>query len=235
MRELDGKVAIVTGASRGVGKAIASALAGEGGAVVLVARSEEGLAASAEDIRRSGGRCAYVVGDVSSPEDMRRAVLKAREEYGGLDALINNAGIGGSGSVEDLPLEEWRAVLDTNLTGAFVASQAAIPALRARGGGHIISIGSGAGKRGYANMSAYCASKFGLHGLMQSLAEEVGELGIKVSVINPGSILTDFGGGRDRRREGKHLIPEDVAEGVLYLLSQPGRAWTQEMNLWPFR
>ncbi len=163
---------------------------------------------------------------------MADVVRAAREELGGLDALVNNAGTGDRGRVADLPLEEWRRVLETNLTGAFVCSQAVIPALKARKGGSIISIGSGAGKQGYAGMSAYCASKFGLHGLMQSLAQEVGDDNIKVAIINPGSIQTEFGGSR--KRSGKMLSPEDVARAVLYLLKQSPRAWTQEMNLWPF-
>ncbi len=229
---MDGKVVLVTGASKGVGKAIAMLLASEGAAVVMVARSEDELRVAAEEVTQAGGKAVAYAADVADPEAMAAAVRAAREELGGLDALVNNAGTGGKGHVEDLAIEEWRRVLETNLTGAFVCSQAVIPELRARGGGSIISIGSGAGKQGYAGMSAYCASKFGLHGLMQSLAQEVGDQNIKVAIINPGSIRTEFGGSRER--SGKMLWPEDVAQAVLYLLSQSPRAWTQEMNLWPF-
>jgi 3-oxoacyl-[acyl-carrier protein] reductase len=114
--------------------------------------------------------------------------------------------------------------------------------MAARGGGAIVAIGSGAGKQGYANLAAYSASKFGLIGLMQSLAAEVGPAGIKTAVVNPGSILTSFGGRsvEEKQRDAaadpgrKHLLSDDVADAVLWLLRQPSRAWTQEMNLWPF-
>ena len=135
-------------------------------------------------------------------------------------------------------MADWRATLDTNLTGPFICAQAALPHLRARGGGAIIAIASGAALRGYANLAAYSASKFGLRGLMQSLAAEFGDANIRCSTICPGSILTDFGPRTvdEKRTSGsKHLAPEDVAEAILYLLTQPPSAWTEEMNLWPFR
>ncbi len=139
-------------------------------------------------------------------------------------------------------LADWDETIATNLTGPFLCAKAAIPHLRQRGGGHIIAISSGAGKQGYPQLGAYSASKFGLMGLMQGLAGEVGDDGIKVSAIVPGSIITPFGGRAvEEKREAmssdsakKYLEPEDVAEAILFLLRQPRRAWTQEMNLWPF-
>src|SRR5262249_39090559 len=121
-----------------------------------------------------------------------------------------------------------------NLTGAFLCSRAVLPAMRRQGSGHIIMIDSGAGKQGYATMAAYSASKFGLIGFAQALAQEVGDEGIKVCTITPGSIISGFAGGQTRQG-AKYLLPEDVAEAVLYLLQQSVRAWTQEMSLWPFK
>jgi 3-oxoacyl-[acyl-carrier protein] reductase len=238
MAELSGKVALVTGASQGAGRAIALRLAREGTAVALVARRPERLDQVAREIEVAGGRALAAPADVADPDAIGRAIEVAEARFGGLDILVNNAGISLAGPSDGYPLESWHRVLDTNLTGAFVASRAAYGALKRRGGGHIVAIASGAGRQGYPRMAAYCASKFGLIGLMQSLAAEWGPDRIKVSTILPGSILTDFGGRStaDRARdEGrKYIQPEDVADAVVYLITQPDRAWTQEMTLWPF-
>ena len=167
---------------------------------------------------------------------MNAAFAEAALAMGGIDAAILSAGIGKFGAIESYDLADWDATLATNLTGPFLCAKAAIPHLRQRGGGHIIAISSGAGKQGYAQLAAYSASKFGLMGLMQGLAGEVGDEGIKVSAIVPGSIMTPFGGRPvDEKREAmtsdpgrKYLEPDDVAEAVLFLMRQPRRAWTQE-------
>ncbi len=238
MNDLTDRVALVTGASRGVGRAIATRLAREGMAVTLLARSPEPLAAVAAEITAAGGRALAVAADVADPAAVERAVATTVERFGGLDALINNAGVSLAGPSAGYLLESWQRVLDTNLTGAFVCSRAAYDALKLRGGGHIIAIASGAGRQGYPRLAAYCAAKFGLIGLMQALAAEWGPDRIKVSTILPGSILTDFGGRaaaeRARDPSRKYIAPEDVADAVVFLLTQPERAWTQEMSLWPF-
>ena len=169
------------------------------------------------------------------------AFSQAAAELGGVDAAILAAGVGRYGPVESYSLADWQATLGTNLTGPFLCARAAIPYLRQRGGGHIIAVSSGAGKQGYPELAAYSASKFGLMGLMQGLAGEVSADGIKVSAIVPGSILTPFGNRslEEKRQQAgesgrKYLEPEDLAEAVLFLLRQPRRAWTQELNLWPF-
>jgi 3-oxoacyl-[acyl-carrier protein] reductase len=134
---------------------------------------------------------------------------------------------------------DWQSTLATNLTGVFLCSREVLPGMVESGSGAIIAVGSGASKQGYANLAAYAASKFGLLGFMQSLAAEVGEQGVKVSTVLPGSIATTFAGKSPSdvevgRAAGKsYLEPEDVAQAILYLLKQPARAWTQEMNLWP--
>jgi NAD(P)-dependent dehydrogenase (short-subunit alcohol dehydrogenase family) len=238
MADLTGKVALVTGASQGAGRGVALRLAREGATVVLLARGSERLAQVAREIEAAGGQALAAPADVADVAAVGRAVDAAETSFGGLDILVNNAGIGLTGPSDGYPLENWQRVLDTNLTGAFVCSQAAYGALKRRGGGHIIAISSGAGRQGYPRMAAYCASKFGLIGLMQALAAGWGPDRIKVSTILPGSILTDFGDrpAADRARDGsrKYIQPEDVAEAVIYLVTQPERAWTQEMSLWPF-
>lgn len=234
---LAGKVILVTGASQGAGRAIALKLAREGVAVALLARGAAKLEAVASEIGQQGGQALATPADVADPAAVAQAVVAIEARFGGLDALVNNAGIGLTAPSADYPLENWQRVLDTNLTGAFVCSRAAYPALKRRGSGQIIAIASGAGRQGYPRMAAYCASKFGLIGLMQALAAEWGPEKIKVSTILPGSIMTDFGGNAaaDRARSGaKYISPDDVADAVVYLLTQPVRAWTQEMNLWPF-
>jgi len=226
---LAGKVGLVTGGGRGAGLAIARALAGEGIAVGLMARGRDRLEAAAGEIERAGGRALALVGDVRSWAEVERRVGELVDRFGRLDLLVNNAAVRGHGLAESAPLEEWRAAIETNLIGAYHCARAAIPHLKAAGGGWIIGIGSGAARRGYAGMSAYSASKFGLLGLNESLAEELREHRIKVSTILPGSIATGA-----RQPGARYLEPEDVAQAVLALLAQSERAWTQEMNLWPF-
>lgn len=233
MAEIRDSVAIVTGAGRGIGRATALALAGLGARVVLSARTRDDIERVADEIRQRGGAAEPVVADVRQEADAAALAQHALAAFGRIDTLVNNAGIGGSGPVETLSLETWRACLETNLTGPFLCSRAVLPAMRRTGSGHIIMISSGAGKQGYAGMAAYSASKFGLMGLAQSLAQEVSDDNIKVCTITPGSVLTDFGSAP--RPGAKYLAPDDVAQAIVYLLGQSDRAWTQEMSLWPFK
>jgi NAD(P)-dependent dehydrogenase (short-subunit alcohol dehydrogenase family) len=240
MPALENTVAIVTGAGRGAGRAIAQVLAREGARVVAVARTKADLDGVAKAIADAGGVCEPISADVSKPEDARRVAAQTMERFGRIDVLVNNAGIGGpTTGVEETPVDAWRATLDINLTGPFLCSQAVLPAMKEQRAGHIIMISSGAGKQGYPHMAAYCASKFGLHGLAQSLAAEVSDLNIRVTTILPGSIAeTSFShqkGGWRPRPGAKYLQPEDLADAILFLLRQPASAWTQEMNLWPFK
>lgn len=236
---LTGKTAVVTGAGSGVGRATAIALAAEGATVGLIGRRREPLKETALAIRSAGGHALVAPADIADPDELGGAIDKAAAETGGVDLLICAAGVGLYGPVETYSLRDWQTTIATNLTGVFLATQAVLPGMRARGGGAIIAIGSGAGKQGYANLAAYSASKFGLLGFMQSLAAEVGAAGIKVSTILPGSIMTEFGGRSlaekaQSRLEGRAFLePQDVADAVLFLLRQPERAWTQELNLWP--
>jgi 3-oxoacyl-[acyl-carrier protein] reductase len=226
-------VVIVTGAGRGVGRTTALALAGRGARVVLGARTASEIEQVAEQVRAGGGEAEPVVADVREEAGAQALAERAVAAFGRIDTLLNNAGVGGSGAVESLSLEAWRRCLDTNLTGAFLCSRAVLPVMKRQGRGQIVMISSGAGKQGYANMAAYSASKFGLMGFAQALAQEVSDDHIKVCTITPGSILTEFG-GHAPRPGAKYLKPEDVADAICFLLEQSDRAWTQEMSVWPF-
>jgi NAD(P)-dependent dehydrogenase (short-subunit alcohol dehydrogenase family) len=241
-RDLRGFVAVITGAGSGVGRAVAMALAEAGGAPVLVGRSRGPLDETASLVAGIGGKSLVLPANVTDEAAVQEIFARAADELEGIDAIILSAGIGRNGAIESYPVANWEATIATNLTGPFLCAKAAIPYLRARGGGVIVAISSGAGKQGYPQLGAYSASKFGLMGLMQGLAAEVADDGIKVCTVVPGSILTPFGGRsvaekRDAMMSDpgrKYLYPEDVAEAILFLLRQPRHAWTQELNLWPF-
>jgi NAD(P)-dependent dehydrogenase (short-subunit alcohol dehydrogenase family) len=241
-RDLAGMVAVITGAGSGVGRAVAVALAAVGGTPVLVGRTREPLAETAALVAGVGGQSLVRPADVTDEAAIEAVFAQAADELEVIDAAILAAGVGRYGPVESYPLADWEETLATNLTGPFLCAKAAIPHLRRNGGGAIVAVSSGAGKQGYPQLGAYSASKFGLMGLMQGLAGEVAEDGVKVCTVVPGSILTPFGGRSvtEKREEmasdpgRKYLYPEDVAEAILFLLRQPRHAWTQEMNLWPF-
>src|SRR5215468_6519212 len=186
-------VAIITGASSGIGRAAALALAEKGLRLSLLARSETALSEVAEE---AGGRGAsdagYFICDVRDEAAVDRAVAAALDRFGRVDVLINGAGLSLNGEVDGYPLENWRTVIDTNLTGTFLTCRAVAPAMKRRGGGQIINISSGAGRNGIKEMSAYCASKFGVIGFTESFALEVRNQNIRVSVLLPGSVATDF-------------------------------------------
>jgi NAD(P)-dependent dehydrogenase (short-subunit alcohol dehydrogenase family) len=235
-------VAVITGAGSGVGQAVAMALAAAGGMPVLVGRTREPLSETAELVACAGGQSLVRPADVTDEAAVAEVFAQTADELEGIDAAILAAGVGRYGPVESYPLADWEETLATNLTGPFLCARAAIPHLRRNGGGAIVAVSSGAGKQGYPQLGAYSASKFGLMGLMQGLAGEVADDGIKVCTVVPGSILTPFGGRSvaEKRQEmardpgRKYLYPEDVAEAILFLLRQPRHAWTQELNLWPF-
>ena len=241
-RDLAGIVAVITGAGSGVGRAVAIALAEAGGMPVLVGRTREPLWETASLVASVGGKALVLPADVTDEAAVAAVFARAAEEVEGIDAAVLAAGVGRYGPIESYPLPDWDTTLATNLTGPFLCAKAAIPHLRKNGGGAIVAVSSGAGKQGYPQLGAYSASKFGLMGLMQGLAAEVADDGIKVCTVVPGSILTPFGGRSiTEKREAmasdpglRYLYPEDVADAILFLLRQPRHAWTQELNLWPF-
>lgn len=227
---MNGKVALVTGASEGIGKEIARQLVAQGVRVGMLARSRDRLEAAAAE---SGEGALALPGDVTRLADLEQAVARLEERFGGLDYLVNNAGVGVFKPVHELSPEEWQRVLETNLTGPFLATRAAVPAMQRRGGGHIVNIGSLAGKNAFAGGSAYNASKFGLIGFSEAAMQDLRYLGIRVSTVLPGSVNTAFGGNR-AEAEWK-IQPEDVAEAVLYVLQSNPRVMPGQLELRPAR
>ena len=235
MAELTGKVAIVTGGSRGIGLAIARALVGQGMAVAVGGRGAEALERAVRELSEAGGRVRAIPCDVRRYEDCRRLVAETVEAFGRLDVLVNNAGVGHFAPVAELGVEDWHRVIETNLTGVFYCTREAIPHLRQAGGGWIINIGSLAGKNAFAGGAAYNASKFGLLGFSEAVMQDVRHDGIRVSCIMPGSVATDFDGPNRGGGEDWKLSPEDVAEVVLDLLAYPPRALPSRVEIRPAR
>ncbi|CAN5749834.1 3-oxoacyl-ACP reductase FabG [soil metagenome] len=237
--DLSGHVSLVTGAGAGVGWATAVQLGMHQARVALVGRTLKPLEETAGLVRGAGGEALIAQADVGDERAIGDAVDAAATHFNRLDSLVLAAGTGIFGRAENYTLAAWRTTIETNLTGPFLCCRAAIPHLRNAGGGSVVAISSGAAKQGYAGLSAYSASKFGLMGLMQSLAAELGEDRIRISSVVPGSILTEFGGRSIEeklalRNDGrKYLEPDDVARAVVYLLKTPEGAWTQEMTIWP--
>jgi 3-oxoacyl-[acyl-carrier protein] reductase len=230
--QLAAKVAVVTGATRGIGRAIAAALLARGAAVLIAGRDGKAAERAALELAASGsGACAGAGCDVRRYSEVEAMMARAVERFGGLDILVNNAGIAGRGAVADLPLEQWHAVIDTNLTGVFYCCRAAIPWMRKRGGGYIINISSLAGVNPIPNLSAYNASKFGVNGFTEAFMQEIRHDGIRVSYVMPGSVDTEFGG----RTPGDawRLSPSDVANVVLHLLTHDPRSLPSRVEIRP--
>jgi len=229
MAFLAGKVAVVTGGSRGIGRGIAEALASENAIVALTARRREDAERTAQQV---GQRAVGFGCDVRDEQQVARLFREVNDACGGVDILINNAGIGIFGPLADMRPEDWRAVIETNLNGVFYCCREAIPAMRRRGGGYIINLSSLAGRNAFPNGTAYNASKFGLNGFSEALMQEVRYDGIRVSYLMPGSVATEFGRGL-AEKQGWALQPADVAEVVLDLLRSPQRALYSRVEMRP--
>ena len=228
-----GKIAIVTGGSRGIGLAIADALVGTGASVVITGRDQAALDSARKRLGGgTGDRVRAVRADVQVPGEAARAIAEA-EAFGGLDILVNNAGIGLFANVADMSVDDWQQVIATNLSGVFYCCREAIPRLRRRGGGWIINISSLAGKNSFVGAAAYCASKAGLNAFSEALMQEVRYDGIRVSYVMPGSVATEFGRGGDKEDWALHA--GDVAEVVLDLIAHPARSLPSRVELRPSR
>ncbi|HXX39859.1 MAG TPA: SDR family oxidoreductase [bacterium] len=227
--ELRGQVVIVTGAGRGIGRAVVTELAAAGARLVLVARTPDDLTRAVEEVGRD--RATAVAGDVSDEGTAPRAVARAREWGGRLDAVVNNAGMGWHGATHEMPVEAWRRLMDVNLTGVFLFTRAALPVLLAQRRGHIINIASGAGRLGMAGSAAYSASKFGVIGFTESVGLEVRRNGVKVSVVEPGSVQTAFSHSSASRDWA--LRPGDVARVVRDVLATGPNVWIREAFVSP--
>lgn len=228
---LDGKVAVVTGGNRGIGRAIVEALAAEGANVVLTARE----AARAEQAAREVGGATHGMGcDVRHHEQVAWVFEEVARRFGGTDVLVNNAGVGVFAPLVEMSPEEWRTVIETNLNGVYYCCHEAIPQMKQRGGGYIFNISSLAGVNAFPNGTAYNASKFGLNGMSEALMQEVRHDGIRVSYLMPGSVATEFGRG-STAKQGWALTPEDVATMVTTLLRSPAHALYSRVEMRPSR
>ena len=233
--DLRGKVAVVTGSTKGIGYAIAEALARAGADVVVSARNEGEVAEAARRLEEVGaGRAIGVACDVRRHEDVRR-LIGAAVELGGVDILVNNAGVGVFGTVDGMSPEEWHAVIGTNLDGVFFCCHEAIPRLRERGGGWIINIGSLAGRNAFAGGAAYNASKFGLLGFTEAMMLDVRHDDIRVTCIMPGSVATHFNNHEPSDADAWKIQPEDIAGIVMDLIATPARTLPSKVEVRPSR
>ena len=230
---LDGKVAVVTGGTKGIGKSIAEELLKSGATVFVCARSKPDLQQAIRDLQRFG-KVDGEVCDVRSEHQVKMMIEECCRAFGGLDILVNNAGMGVFGkTVEDLSPEEFRTVLETNLFGVFYACHFAIPAMKQRPEGYIINISSLAGQNAHPKMAAYNASKFGLNGFSEALMQEVRHDDIKVSYVCPGSVNTEFGGDTVSSEKAWQLQPEDISLTVVNLLKHQSRSLPSKIEIRP--
>lgn len=228
------KVAVVTGSTKGIGLAAAEMLLASGAKVVISARNEGEVAEVGKRLLKAHpGRVATQTCDVRLEGQVETLFQAADRAFGGVDVLVNNAGVGLFKNLEEMTLEEWNRVMETNVTGVFLCSRAAIPRMRRRGGGYIINISSLAGKNAFPTATAYNASKFALNGMSEALMQEVRYDGIRVSYVMPGSVNTHFGGTPpDPAKEWK-LAASDVAEVILDLLRHPSRSLPSRVEIRP--
>ena len=232
-KALAGQVAVVTGGGRGIGAAIARGLAALGSVTVLTGRNLGRLRAAAQEIRKAGGEVVALACDVTQLKSVEELARRVEKEFGRADILVNNAGIGGfGGPLHQLPPETWDAVLNTNLRGVYYCIRAFAPMMIRARTGHIINISSIAGKNALPNGAAYAASKWGLNGLTYSVAEELRGHNIRVSVVCPGSTMTELSphAGKD---PAKMLQPDDVAHVVAMIVTQSPQSFSSEIVLRP--
>lgn len=231
---LKGKNAIITGAGRGIGRAIAIALANEGVNVGLLARSEEHLQQVVKEVEAQGVKAVFATADVSSNEEVTNAIDALGKELGTVDILINNAGIAKFGKFMDLDVEEWEKIIQVNLMGVYYVTRAVLPGMIEQQSGDIINISSSAGQKGAPITSAYSASKFGVLGITESLAMEVRKHNIRVTALTPSTVATDLAIDNDLTdgNPDKVMQPEDIAEFIVAQLKLNKRIFIKEAGLW---
>jgi len=227
-----GKVALITGASRGIGLAIARSLASLGAKVAICARDSKRLEAAAAGLKQAGASVVAIPADVRNANEIASLVRETEHALGPIEILVNNAGIGYFVPVQEASEANWDAVLDTNLKAVFLLSKAVAPGMIQRRGGHIINIGSLSGKSAFAGGAIYCASKWGLLGLTQCMAEDLRSYGVRVSAVLPGSVATEFSphAGKDT---SKMLQPEDVAHAIESIVTQAPQSFISEVLIRP--
>ena len=240
---LEGRVALVTGASSGFGEAIALSLAGAGAKVALAARREERLNALAERLRAQGGEALVLVADLAREDEAQRIVRETEARFGRLDILVNNAGVMYLEPVAEADLGRWRHMVELNLIGLIAASQAALPGMRQRKDGHIVNISSTAGRTAGPGSAGYAATKFGVVGFSEALRKELIKDRVRVTVIEPGMAATELrehvahpqtrDAVEGRAASIRQLESEDIANAVLYAVSQPPHVRIEEILMRP--
>lgn len=233
--KLSGQTAYITGAGKGIGKAVAKRLAQEGVHLALLARTESYLQAVADEIREIADvRVGYATADVSDRSGVEAAIAKLKDEMGPADILINNAGIAAFGSVLDMDPEEWERIVKVNLFGTYYVTRAVLPDMVERKTGAIINVSSTSGLRGAATTSAYSASKFGVQGFTESLMQEARKHNIRVTALTPSTVNTELASsiGLKIGEEDHMLQPEDVAELIYGILSLHPRAFINQAGIW---
>jgi 3-oxoacyl-[acyl-carrier protein] reductase len=233
--KLAGKTALITGASSGIGRASALALAQEGANLILTARREKRLEELEAAVRQAGGKSASVIGDATQEETAKASIAAAIKAFGTLDILINNVGVGNYKNLVDTSAAEYDEMMDANVRSTFLFTREAVPVMIRQGSGTIIMISSMAGIYGFAGEAVYCATKFAQVGFAQALDKELRPLGIKVGVICPGGVKTEFALGKGRTEksvaESGMLEPEDVAGAVLLACTQSSNARIIEVQM----
>ena len=230
--------AIVTGGSRGIGLAVAAALVNDGARVMITGLDRARLDRAVAELGRAARDPARIAGAVTDVRDhaaVDALVADTERRFGGLDVLVNNAGVGVFADVAAMTDADWHRVIDTNLTGVFYCTRAAIPALRRAGGGWIVNIASLAGRNFFPGGAAYCASKAGLVAFSEAVMQEVRYDNIRVTVVMPGSVATEFGGDAVSEADAWKLSPEDVAQCVMDLVRHPGRSLPSKVEIRPAR
>ena len=233
MESLKGKIALVTGAGKGIGKAIALALATEGAHVGLIARTEKELQTVAGEIKSIGVQASYATADVSNRNELEEAIEKIRKELGPIEILINNAGTGTFGKFLDLEPEVWEQQIKVNVFGVYYATRAVLPSMIERNSGDIVNISSTAGKSGSAVTSAYSASKFAVFGLSESLMQEVRKHNIRVTAMAPSTVVTDLANSANLVTGDPNRVmhPEDFAELIIAQLKLNRRVFVKEASV----
>ena len=231
MASWQGKVAVVTGGNRGIGRGIAEALAKEGLVVALTAR--DGAAAREAATQIGHGARGYAL-DVRRQAQVAALFAAIEKDLGGVDVLVNNAGVGTFAPVAEMSIEDWHAVIETNVNGVFYCTREAIPRMIERGGGYIFNVSSLAGRNAFPGAAAYCASKHAVNGFSEALFQEVRDEGIRVTYLMPGSVATAFGSGTTAKKDWA-LQPEDVGEMVVDLLRTNPRAMHSRVEMRPSR
>lgn len=229
-----GRVAVVTGAGRGIGRETAQVLAGAGWSVALAGRTPETIKCAAAEIRAAGGRALAVPTDVSDEAQVEQLMERACTEFGALDALITAAGAAGFAPAYELPLAEWEKTLSGLLTGTFLCCKHALRRMLPRGSGHLVNVLSIAAREAFPGSAAYCAAKWGALGLTKVLAQEVRRQGIRVTAVLPGATATPFWEQNETHPDPAEMIaPRHVAETILFLLTQPPDIVTDEIVVMP--